>query len=49
MSVVEERLDAILHDLANLPAEQVAQIIRRLLQQKAQPDSCHGRASRSRR
>ncbi len=32
MSVVEERLDAILHDLENLPAEQVAQIFRQLLQ-----------------
>ena len=32
MSVVEERLDAILHDLEDLPAEQVAQIFRQLLQ-----------------
>ena len=32
MSVVEDRLDAILHDLEELPAEQVAQIFRQLLQ-----------------
>ena len=32
MSVVEERLDAILHDLEDLPAEQVAEIFRQLLQ-----------------